>query len=242
MGQSLRRLVYGSEADYLAEWAGVDYRPRNSDGSYKVGDRAVCPNPQYRIPIGTRFGDLIVIGYQQHMSPNTGKSWGWQPLCKCEQCGGESPYAQHNLKAGRSASCNECAKRKASDKRWWKYKSVLPDDQHRSRLLNRLAAAITRCHSKSCAVYKHYGARNVKVFEEWRRDRTKFLQYVQTLEGWDNPKFQMDRIDVNGNYEPGNIRFVSASKNMSNKRRVEDLEARIRYLEQRLKEQVHGTD
>jgi hypothetical protein len=82
----------------------------------------------------------------------------------------------------------------------------------------------------------HYGGRGISVYEEWRRNRAAFLQYVQTLKGWDDPSLQMDRINVNGNYEPGNIRFVSPSENMSNKRKVADLEARIRYLEQRLKE------
>jgi hypothetical protein len=52
----------------------------------------------------------------------------------------------------------------------------------------------------------------------------------------------MDRINVDGHYEPGNIRFVSRSDNLRNKRKIADLEARIRYLEQRLAEQVHDPD
>ena len=52
----------------------------------------------------------------------------------------------------------------------------------------------------------------------------------------------MDRIDVNGNYEEGNIRFVSRSENAKNKRHIADLEARIRHLELRLKEQIHSPD
>jgi hypothetical protein len=80
------------------------------------------------------------------------------------------------------------------------------------------------------------------VYPEWRSDRAAFLRYVQTLDGWDTPVFEMDRTDVDGNYEPGNIRFVSRSDNLCNKRKVADLEARIRHLELRLSQQVHDTD
>jgi hypothetical protein len=52
----------------------------------------------------------------------------------------------------------------------------------------------------------------------------------------------MDRINVDGHYEPDNIRFVSRRDNALNKRKVADLEARIRHLELRLSQQVHDTD
>jgi hypothetical protein len=52
----------------------------------------------------------------------------------------------------------------------------------------------------------------------------------------------MDRVDVDGPYAPGNIRFVSRSDNLRNKRKVADLEERIRHLELRLSQQVHDTD
>ena len=122
------------------------------------------------------------------------------------------------------------------------YSEAMADDDHRTRLLNRLASAITRCHSPSNRAYQHYGGRGIRVCPEWRFDRAEFLRYVQTLDGWDNPTFEMDRIDVDGHYEPGNIRFVSRSDNLRNKRKIADLEARVRHLEQRLKEQVHDPD
>jgi hypothetical protein len=118
----------------------------------------------------------------------------------------------------------------------------MADDQHRIRLLNRLSAAISRCHCPTNRVYKHYGGRGIYVCQDWRQDRAAFLRYVQTLDGWDNPALEMDRIDVDGHYEPGNIRFVSRSTNLRNKRKIADLEARIRHLELRLAQQVHDTD
>jgi hypothetical protein len=101
-------------------------------------------------------------------------------------------------------------------------------------LLNRLAAAITRCHSPTARTYEHYGLRGVTVHQEWRDDRASFLRYIQTLPGWDVSKLEMDRENTDGSYEPGNLRFVSRSKNLRNKRKIADLEQRIRELEARL--------
>ena len=111
----------------------------------------------------------------------------------------------------------------------------MPDDEHRMRLLNRLSAAISRCHTPTNRAYEHYGMRGIEVYEPWRKNKAEFLRYVQTLDGWDLPYLEMDRVDVDKGYLPGNIRFVSRSENMFNKRRVADLEQRIRELETRLR-------
>jgi hypothetical protein len=107
----------------------------------------------------------------------------------------------------------------------------MPDDKHRTRLLNRLAAAITRCHSPNNRAFSHYGGRGIEVYTGWRKDRASFLQYVQTCSGWDNPSYEMDRIDVNKGYGPGNIQFVSRSDNLKNKRQVSVMQRRIADLE-----------
>lgn len=175
--------------------------------------------------IGHSSGKLTVTGYISGVRKGISAL-----IVKCA-CGfPEYTVDIHNYRNLKSSRCNICAKKAASKKRYWLYSAALPDDEHRTRLLNRLAAAITRCHSKTNRMYKHYGERGIKVHDEWRKDRAAFLKYVQTLTDWDVPEFEMDRIDVNGNYEPGNIRFVSRSDNLRNKRRVEDLEAEVACL------------
>lgn len=202
-------------------------------GSAISGSRRKYPLPS----IGHRSGKLTVTGYV------AGTRGGVSALivrCDCDEA--EYTVDNHNFKNFRSTRCPICAKRASSAKRYWVYSEAMADDGHRTRLLNRLASAITRCHSPTSRVFPHYGERGITVHQEWRDDRASFLRYVQTLEGWDNPAFEMDRINVDGHYEPGNIRFVSRSDNLRNKRRIADLEARIRYLEQRLAEQVHNPD
>jgi hypothetical protein len=121
----------------------------------------------------------------------------------------------------------------------------MPNDQHRRRLLNRIAAAINRCHNTKDGNYKNYGGRGITVYALWRMDKAQFLAHAQTLDGWDVPEFDMDRIDNNGNYEPGNIRFISRAENTRNKRQISELEAeiaRLRLALRRAEEQIYDLD
>lgn len=195
-------------------------------GGAVSGRRARWPLPA----IGTRSGKLTVTGYV------LGVRGGVQSLVVRCDCGRpEHVVDRCNFREFRSTRCDTCAKVAAAGKRWWKYAAAMSDDAHRTRLLNRLAAAITRCHNPDCRIYKHYGSRGIFVHQEWRDDRSSFLRYVQTLPGWDDPARDMDRVDNNRGYEPGNIRFATRSENARNKRTVVALEQRVAELEARLR-------
>lgn len=58
------------------------------------------------------------------------------------------------------------------------------------------------------------------MYEPWVYDAKAFIDYCQTLVGNDNPKLTLDRIDNNGNYVPGNIRFTNAHVQMANRNRM----------------------
>lgn len=180
--------------------------------------------------VGDRFGELVVLGL------DLGPFGGIRSIrCRCS-CGSESAVHVSNLRRGASTRCNACAKRAsgAYTKRYWKYAGIVPDDEHRRRLLNRLAAAIGRCHRPADRGYRSYGGRGIRVCDEWRVDRAAFLQHAVALPGWDDPRLEMDRVDVDGDYAPGNIRFVTRAENARNKRRVVDLDAEVRDLRHRL--------
>ena len=199
-------------ADYV--WRPGDPRPRLYDRE-DVRALADTSSRWDFVPAGTEFGEFTVLGYAYFVSKG-GRPYGWHPFCRCA-CGWEGCVLKENLKAGRSTRCDACAKRKSSDKRWWKYKDAMPNDNHRARLLNRLSAIISRCTSPTCRVYASYGGRGIKVYEKWREDRWAFLRYVQTLPGWDNPDLQLDRTDNEKGYFPGNLRFVTCSENARNR-------------------------
>ena len=205
-------------------------------GSAISGSRRKYPLPS----IGHRSGKLTVTGYVR------GARLGVKALivqCECNQV--EYTVDHHNFKNFRSTRCPLCAKKAASTKRYWTYSEAMADDAHRTRLLNRLSAAITRCHNPNAKKYKDYGGRGIYVCQEWRDDRAAFLKYAKTLDGWDNSANEIDRLDNDKGYEPGNIRFATRSENMLNKRKVERLQAQINDLRSRLRraeESLHRVD
>ena len=195
------------------------------EGSAISGTRRAFPLPS----IGCCSGKLTVTGYIR------GARAGVKALIVRCSCGSpEYTVDQQNFKNFKSTRCNVCSKQAAASKRYWKYAQAMPEDDHRTRLLNRLSAAITRCHTTTDRAYIHYGARGITVFDAWRKDRTQFLTYVRTLVGWDCPELELDRTDTNRGYEPGNLRFVTRSVNAGNKRRIADLEKEVRRLRRAL--------
>ena len=74
-----------------------------------------------------------------------------------------------------------------------------------------------RCQNPCNRMYKHYGARGITVCEEWRTDYAAFLAWANQngyAEG-----LTLDRINVNGNYEPSNCRWVNMHIQNANKRK-----------------------
>lgn len=71
-----------------------------------------------------------------------------------------------------------------------------------------------RCESPKNKQYKNYGGRGIQC----RFTREEFIDYVLNKLSVDPRGLDIDRIDNSGNYEPGNIRFVTHKKNMQNRR------------------------
>jgi hypothetical protein len=75
--------------------------------------------------------------------------------------------------------------------------------------------AIKRCTLTSDRSYKWYGARGITVCKEWRHCYQDFLADVGRKP---SPTHTLDRIDNNGNYEPGNVRWATKSEQSLNQR------------------------
>lgn len=156
--------------------------------------------------VGEKFGRLQVT--ERYSQEGKGKvKW----LCKCE-CGGTAIAQSAHLLDGRRVSCG-CAKEAGNQ-----IKRKKPIHGHcvngkNSRVYKIWQGMITRCSNKNNAAYKNYGARGISVCERWK-DFELFLNdmgepiYSQSL----------DRIDVNGNYEPYNCRWATSAEQARNKR------------------------
>lgn len=75
---------------------------------------------------------------------------------------------------------------------------------------------LSRCFNENNKSYKNYGERGITVCEEWRKDFQSFYDWA--IRNRYDKGLQIDRIDVNGNYEPDNCRFVTQIENARNKR------------------------
>lgn len=211
---------------------------RNGEG--RIGRKHPLPSP------GDRFGELVVC---RILFKPTGGVLAALVKCSC----GAAPHrvSLSNLRRGATTRCPDCSRKqqKRTIKQWFGYESIVPDPEHRRRLCNRISACYNRCHNPNDAGYENYGGRGIAVWEPWREDRALFLAHLVGLDGWDNPALEMDRIDVNKGYEPGNLRFITKAENSRNKRSVKDLQRRIAELEARLRhcqcgtsQSVHGSD
>src|SRR4030067_233586 len=220
-------------------WRKDDPNSPNQYRAFLEGGERTRFKRKHPLPrLGDRISELTVV------QVDLGGAGGLKGVWVCCSCGfGPYQVAFQNLVHGRTTRCNRCAKdesaktrvHRAYQKSFFAQEDILPNVEHRRRLLNRLAAAIGRCHRERDPAYVHYGGRGIFVFPEWRKDKGVFLRHVITLEGWDNPSLEMDRRDVNGNYEPGNLRFITKRENHANRRTVQELQRRVTDLESRLR-------
>lgn len=156
---------------------------------------------------GKRFGTFLVV------SEAGRDKWGqalW--LCQCD-CGNGRTVTGGNLRhRGDKQSCG-CAKAERFRKTYTKHGHTA---NHKvSREYRSWQGMKKRCLDTSHKWYKNYGGRGITICDNWLNSFETFL-----LDMGERPsKFTLDRIDVNGNYEPGNCRWASWQTQARNKRK-----------------------
>ncbi len=127
--------------------------------------------------------------------------------CQCD-CGNIVIVNGNNLRSGNSKSCG-CLNHKPN-KHNFKHGKI------RTRLYRIHHGMKDRCYNINGRDYNTYGHRNIVVCDEWLNDFMNFYNWAINNGYKDN--LTIDRIDVNGNYEPSNCRWVDMKTQQNNKR------------------------
>lgn len=162
---------------------------------------------------GQTFGMWRVLRYSHH-SARSKAYW----LCRC-RCGAEKANEAYTLTSGRSRACRKCSAQQFAAPKIIASKNG--HGQSKSDLYRLWQAMKTRCYnSKWEKTFKYHGARGITVAEVWRDDFKAFAAYVaERLGERPSAKHSIDRINNDGNYEPGNIRWATQAEQNANKRK-----------------------
>jgi hypothetical protein len=156
------------------------------------------------VPVGERFGRLVVVegGF---------KKWRKAAYrCRCD-CGAESILAVSNLVSGNTRSCG-CLSR---DRKVERGRASAKHRMIKTPTYYSWSGMVQRCTNPKSKQWPDYGGRGITVCDRW----LTFANFLADM--GERPRgLSIDRINVNGSYEPGNCRWATAAEQAQNQRRT----------------------
>lgn len=156
-----------------------------------------------------RFGRLLV---QELMPMSFKKIRRWRCLCDC----GKICYPKgQSLRSGITKSCGCLHKDNLAI--MLTTHGMTKKGLHKPLLYSTWAAMKSRCYNKNEQSFKNYGGRGISVCRRWL-GKDGFINFLTDMGDKPSNAHSIDRINVNGNYEPLNCRWATDEQQASNKR------------------------
>ena len=152
--------------------------------------------------VGRRFGRLVV---ESHVDAGDRKTHRWNCVC---DCGNRTVVSGGNLRSGHTKSCG-CLHAELSSE---------ANKHHglsKSPTWVSWVALKRRCLDPTYHQFHLYGGRGIKVCDRWINS---FEAFLEDMGEKPSPKHSIDRINNDGDYEPGNVRWATPKQQANNRR------------------------
>jgi hypothetical protein len=159
---------------------------------------------------GKKFDRLVVL--ESESVSNSKRHIVWKCLC---DCGNKTTATGSELRGLHKRSCgclhSDVVAQTSTKHGHAKAKNLSPT-------YISWASMHTRCTNKNARNFKHYGGRGISVCQSWKR----FENFLADMGERPN-SMSLDRIDVDGNYEPSNCKWSTQSEQVKNQRRFKNV-------------------